>query len=173
MARFILAIPFLLEHEGGYVNDPADRGGETAYGITRRDHPDAWVNGPPTEQEAEEIYRNAYWNALYLDEVQEQPLANKLLDTAVHCGVKRTAKWWQTALNLVRGVVGKSLLVVDGVVGPHTRAAQAELNQAYSWTVIVDLALQQTIHYLEIAKADPTQEKFLDGWLSRAKWLGV
>ncbi len=38
MARFEKAIGTILEHEGGYVNDPADPGGETKYGISNTDH---------------------------------------------------------------------------------------------------------------------------------------
>ena len=33
-------IEIVLEHEGGYVNDPDDAGGETKYGIAKRWYPD-------------------------------------------------------------------------------------------------------------------------------------
>ena len=33
MARFDLYIPYLTNFEGGYVNDPLDRGGETNMGL--------------------------------------------------------------------------------------------------------------------------------------------
>ena len=32
-------IEVVLEHEGGYVNDPDDAGGETKYGIAKRWYP--------------------------------------------------------------------------------------------------------------------------------------
>ena len=30
----------VLEHEGGYVDDPTDSGGETKYGISKKAYPD-------------------------------------------------------------------------------------------------------------------------------------
>ena len=38
--QFDEIIDHVLEHEGGYVNDPKDLGGETKYGITKRFYPD-------------------------------------------------------------------------------------------------------------------------------------
>ena len=32
-------IEVVLEHEGGYVNDPKDPGGETKYGVSKRAYP--------------------------------------------------------------------------------------------------------------------------------------
>ena len=39
MADFNIAFNKVVFHEGGYVNDPEDRGGETYMGISRRAHP--------------------------------------------------------------------------------------------------------------------------------------
>jgi len=38
MAKFNLAFSKMLFHEGGYVNDPDDLGGETYKGIARNSH---------------------------------------------------------------------------------------------------------------------------------------
>ena len=43
MADFSKAIPKLLKKEGGYVNNPADRGGETYKGIARKYHKSAFM----------------------------------------------------------------------------------------------------------------------------------
>ena len=54
----------LIGHEGGYVNDPRDPGGETNWGITKRT---AQANGytgnmkTMTRQQAYEIYYRAFW----------------------------------------------------------------------------------------------------------------
>ena len=41
MKTFEEIIEKVLAHEGGYVNDPKDLGGETKYGITKRFYPEA------------------------------------------------------------------------------------------------------------------------------------
>ena len=40
LVEFDEIIEVVLHHEGGYVNDPDDPGGETNFGIAKRSHPD-------------------------------------------------------------------------------------------------------------------------------------
>ena len=47
-------IEVVLHHEGGYVNDPKDPGGETNFGIAKRSHPDVDIKNL-TEEGAKEI----------------------------------------------------------------------------------------------------------------------
>ena len=49
--NFTRAISFVLKWEGGYVNDPADPGGKTKYGISKRYHPKVDIKAL-TEKEA-------------------------------------------------------------------------------------------------------------------------
>jgi hypothetical protein len=58
--HFERAVAFVLRHEGGYVNDPRDPGGETKYGISKRAYPRLDIKGL-TEADAKEIYRRDYW----------------------------------------------------------------------------------------------------------------
>ena len=51
-------IEIVLEHEGGYVNDPKDLGGETKYGITKRFYPDVDIKNL-TKEEAEALATRA------------------------------------------------------------------------------------------------------------------
>ncbi|MBR1734340.1 MAG: hypothetical protein IJ730_02670, partial [Alphaproteobacteria bacterium] len=37
--KFKKAFNYMLKNEGGYVNDPADPGKETKYGISKRSYP--------------------------------------------------------------------------------------------------------------------------------------
>ena len=53
-------IEVVLEHEGGYVNDPKDPGGETNFGIAKRSHPDVDIKNL-TKDEAKDIYYETYW----------------------------------------------------------------------------------------------------------------
>ena len=59
MKSFEEIINKVLEHEGGYVNDPTDLGGETKYGITKRFYPDLDIKNL-TKEEAKQIYYNDY-----------------------------------------------------------------------------------------------------------------
>ncbi len=54
------SIAFVLAHEGGYVNDPADPGGETNMGITKRYHPTVDIKNLTVDQ-AKSIYFTDYW----------------------------------------------------------------------------------------------------------------
>jgi len=53
-------VPHVLKREGGYVDDPTDRGGETKYGISKRSYPQLDIKNLTLEQ-ALEIYRKDYW----------------------------------------------------------------------------------------------------------------
>ncbi|MBI5843910.1 MAG: hypothetical protein HZB23_04475 [Deltaproteobacteria bacterium] len=47
-----------MAHEGGYVNDPADPGGETRFGISRRAYPNEDIKALTRERAAEIYYRD-------------------------------------------------------------------------------------------------------------------
>ncbi|RMF77894.1 MAG: hypothetical protein D6744_10775, partial [Planctomycetota bacterium] len=101
----------ILEHEGGYVNDPDDPGGETKFGISRRAYPDVNI-ADLTESQAAEIYRRDYWDKVRGDELPD-PVAHCVFDCAVNQGVSRAIKWMQE-------VAGTA---ADGIIGPQTLAA--------------------------------------------------
>ena len=112
---FDRAFEFVIGVEGGYVNDPRDPGGETIYGITRRDHPDAWRTGRPTLDAAKEIYKTRYWAPAQCDKL-DWPLSFFVFDSAVNQGVG-------TAIKLLQKTIGT---VQDGMIGQNTlRALQA------------------------------------------------
>ena len=60
LTEFKDIIEVTLEHEGGYVNDPDDLGGETNFGITKRFYPDVDIKNM-LKTEAVTIYRRDYW----------------------------------------------------------------------------------------------------------------
>jgi len=61
MTAFDKAFEILIGHEGGYVNDVNDRGGETRYGISKRAYPHIDIANLTLAQ-AKEIYRTDYWD---------------------------------------------------------------------------------------------------------------
>jgi lysozyme family protein len=97
--------------EGGYVNNPADKGGATKYGISQAAYPSLDI-ASLTLADAQAIYQRDYWAACQCD-VLPPPVAGLLFDAAVNHG----QGWARKAL---QSAVGAS---TDGVIGPKTLAA--------------------------------------------------
>lgn len=129
-AEFEAAVDRVLGHEGGYANDPDDRGGETNYGISKRAHPDVDV-ASLTAGQARQIYRQDYWEAINADSLPDD-VREMAFDAAVNHGVG----WTKAALQEVGNDVDK-------------------------------LYQKRKKLYQALAKEDPSQEKFLDGWMNR------
>ncbi len=91
MNNFQKAIKFVLDKEGGYVNDPIDPGGETKYGISKATFPDINIK-TLTLQQATEIYRVYYWNKYNLDSVP-YPLCIAVFDSYVQHSPGKVSTW--------------------------------------------------------------------------------
>ncbi len=88
-----IAINFVIKHEGGYVNDPKDPGGETKFGISKRAYPNLNIKDLTIEQ-AKAIYKKDYWDRCNCDEI-EYPLDIVVFDTAVNMGIQRALVLYQ------------------------------------------------------------------------------
>jgi lysozyme family protein len=82
MDNFQKALTFTLKWEGGYVNHPADPGGETNYGISKRSYPNEDIKNLTLARVAE-IYKKDYWDAYQLGKV-DSPLCVVLFDMFVN-----------------------------------------------------------------------------------------
>ena len=154
MKSFKEIIEKVLEHEGGYVNDPKDLGGETKYGITKRFYPDIDIKNLTIEQ-AKEIYKKDYWDKNRVESLP-QNLWHIYFDMCVNMG-KRTA-----VKVLQRAAVNKGRKIeVDGGLGPMTIGALkgVELDRVRAFRVK---------YYVDLITARPEQEKFFLGWFRRA-----
>ena len=154
MKNFKEIIKKVLEHEGGYVNDPKDLGGETKYGITKRFYPDVDIKNLTIEQ-ATEIYKKDYWDKNKVESLP-QNLWHIYFDMCVNMG-KRTA-----VKVLQRAAVNKGRdIEVDGGLGPMTIGALkgVELDRVRAFRVK---------YYVDLITARPEQEKFFLGWFRRA-----
>ena len=154
MKTFEEIIEKVLEHEGGYVNDPKDLGGETKYGITKRFYPDVDIKNLTIEQ-ATDIYKSDYWDKNKVESLP-QNLWHIYFDMCVNMG-KRTA-----VKVLQRAAVNKGKdIEVDGGLGPMTIGALkgVELDRVRAFRVK---------YYVDLITARPEQEKFYLGWFRRA-----
>lgn len=161
----------LMRREGGYVDRADDRGGPTNHGITLTTL-SAWRRGPVTaadvraltELEARSIYQSEYIEKPGFDRIDDEPLRDLLVDSAVNHSPARAVKWLQGALGVPP----------DGQIGPVTLAA---LEAAYHWAVY-DAVLAERIRFYGrlVSKdtADADKDGISDagenasGWLNRA-----
>lgn len=154
MASFAIAVNLLLVHEGGYVNDPADRGGETKYGISKRSYPHHDI-GRLTKQDAKDIYFDDFWDRLHCDQITSQAVANVFLDFAANAGVNRAIKTMQ----IVTGVT------IDGIIGPITLGA---INEMDGENLAMKFTLRRIHFYTGLSLKRKSQRKFLAGWIARS-----
>lgn len=151
---------YCLEHvlhsEGGYVNHPADPGGITNHGVTKRVW-EEWVGHTVTEEDMRALthedvaplYRKRYWDAIQGDSLPTG-LDLCVFDCAVNAGVNRAAKFLQRSLNVAQ----------DGVIGPATLKAVSEGKVI---ALIADFCAQREMHYRGL----PTFGTFGRGWMAR------
>ena len=115
MATFDACFERLLGHEGAYVNDPRDPGGETMWGITVAVARAAGYAGPMRDlplATAKAIYRARYWDVVRADDLPDS-IRFDVFDAAVNHGPMQAATWLQRAVGAVP----------DGMIGPATLAA--------------------------------------------------
>ena len=151
--RFDRLVPKILRHEGGYVNDPADPGGETKFGISKRAYPDMDI-AALTEDQAIEIYRRDYWQP-WMDVISDKILALQAFDFEVNAGIVMAARVIQRAAHVK----------VDGIVGPKTLAAiDVKHNTLHLRRRFAEEIL---LYYGAILRDHPAQYKFARSWFRR------
>lgn len=141
-----MAVQMVLRHEGGYVNDSKDPGGETKFGISKRAYPSVDI-AALTEDTAKAIYKRDYWDKVKGDQLPDS-VATVLFDMAVNMGVDRAIKLLQRALRVKE----------DGALGPVTiQAAKAS-------GVAAKLTTERVLAYTKIANFDT----YGRGWVNRS-----
>lgn len=184
MADFKAAYKIVMKNEGGYANNPNDRGGETWKGIARKIHPkwpgweeiDAlkkksnWMallkQSNAIQMLVELFYEDNFWDEMLLGLINNQRIAEECFDTAVNMGTGRAALFLQRALN-VTNKSGKEYpdLKLDAQIGEKTIATINGHKRPKD--VLKVLNCLQGAKYIEICEANPSQEEFMSGWLTR------
>jgi len=173
MSEFQPALQKVLVHEGGYVNDPDDPGGETYYGIARNIHSkwSGWISidmcknqsGFPAnlekdtelQNEIARFYQINFWDKINGDNIQNQLVANSIFDFGVNAGVK-------TSASLAQMVVEAQ---ADGVIGPQSLE---KLNAFDPDHFLAAFTVAKIARYISIIRKRPTSKKYLYGWITRA-----
>lgn len=113
MANFLKAWELTRVNEGGFVNDPLDKGGYTYRGITKKNFPN-WEGWSLIEKAClkkgdinlsveplvVKFYTNIFWNPIKGNEIINQDVANELFDSAVNMGISQAIILTQRALNI-------------------------------------------------------------------------
>jgi lysozyme family protein len=157
------AFEWMIKNEGGYVlhTVAGDRGGQTYAGISRVHHSNwqGWreldAGQIPNENMVRVFYRTNYWDRLNCYQIDNKCVAITLFDTAVNIGTKTAAKLAQIIVNTAP----------DGVIGPITIEA---INNEDADLFLARYTIAKIARYADIVNNDPTQKKFLLGWINRA-----
>lgn len=160
MSMFDKAFDRVIGHEGGFQDQPTDRGnwtsgvinkGElkgTKFGISAASYPTLDIKNLTVEQ-AKAIYKRDFWDKLGMERFNPA-MQYQLFDAAINHG------WGNTSKILQRAVGVKD----DGIIGPATLAkvAAMELN---------DLLLNFVASRMDFFLAVPTFTTYGRGWMAR------
>jgi lysozyme family protein len=139
----------VIGHEGGYVDDKDDRGGETKYGVSKKAYPNVDIKNLTLEN-AQEIYYTDYWLKSRTD-VLAKDIRYIHFDSCINHGV-------HGALKIMQQSAGCKY--IDGIVGNET------LSKAKSIS-IHSYAYYRLLKFVRIVIANPSQIRFLRGWSAR------
>ena len=150
------AIKVILKHEGGYVNDPDDPGGETKMGISKKAYPHLNIK-ELTEQDVKDIYHRDYWLKAKVPQVPDE-LKLIYFDMVVNMGRSRAVKILQQSIS-AKGVK----TTVDGGIGPQTIS-----NALKSGLEPERLRSYRVKYYADLVNRKPKLGKYWYGWYRRA-----
>lgn len=170
MANFLVFIPIVLDVEAGYQNQVKDKGNYrsdgvrvgTNRGISAKVY-EAWIGRLPsvedmkaiTAETARKIYKAWYWDKLRADQINDQSVANIIVDMAVNSGPREAGELLQETLNTYFG----KKLIVDGAVGNMTIQATNSVNGQQLFDKI---KIEREQFYRSL-----NNSTYLEGWLDR------
>jgi len=161
MADYKKLIPIVKRWEGGFANHPADPQGATNSGVTIATFRSVYGKNKTvqdlknmTNEQWEYIFKTRFWDKWKADEINNQSIANLLVDWLWTSGVY--------GIKYPQSVLG---IKVDGIVGAKTLSAinnypnQKELFQKL-WN-------RRKKHFDDIVKNRPQSKVFYKGWIRR------
>lgn len=158
--NFQLAFNRVINHEGGYSDNPKDPGNWTGgavkkgllkgtkYGIAAVSYPSLDIKNL-TLEEAKNIYKKDYWDKNNLD-LFDKILAFQIFDAAVNHGNKQAVKFIQSLVGVTE----------DGILGSVTANAIKSENQK---KLAIDYVASRIAFYTKLK----TFNSFGKGWMNR------
>lgn len=169
MADVRKLVPFILKWEGGFVNDPHDLGGATNKGVTfatfkafckERGRPEPTIADLKriSDEDWTAILKGSYWDQWKADQIQNQSIANILVDWV-----------WMSGAYGIREPQAILSVKVDGKVGPNTLNA---ISTYPSQRELFDRIKKARYDFYDrICKKNPANERFRKGWYNRLAGL--
>lgn len=165
MADINKLVPLIFKWEGNWSDHKNDKGGATNMGITlstwktqgydKDGDGDIDINDLKliTKQDVIELLRKGYWNRWRADTINNQSIANLLVDWVWNSG--------SHGIKIPQRVLG---VTVDGVVGSKTIA---KINSSNQEQLFNKLKQARRAFFIQITRNDKSQLVFLKGWLNR------
>ena len=160
MADFKRYAKKLIQLEGGYTNHPDDQGGPTNQGVTLNTYR-SYCGQEKTIKDLRnmsygiwcDIMKDMYWDKCLADKIDNQSVAEILVDWCVNSGF--------VGLRKVQEIVGTK---PDGIAGPKTLAA---INGADAKELFDRIMAARKQFFINIVKRNPNQKVFINGWMNR------
>ncbi len=162
------AIDTLMEKEGYLSDHPDDPGGRTVYGISYRYHPEMYLNGDPSLENAKRFYEREFWRVCNISTLSiPYELKYEIFDAAVQFGPRDAVKMMQTVINIL-WEDGFEELIVDGIMGPVSRdSVEKFVKHSPEWMK----ALHNCFLYLKAdAYVEENNPTMIRGWFGRRLW---
>ena len=153
-------IPIIKRWEGGYSDNPNDRGGATNSGVTLAVYQSVYGKNKTkndlkkmTNDQWDYIFTKLYWNKWKADEIKNQSIANILVDWV-----------WMSGLGTIKKIQSLFGLTADGIVGNKTISY---INSHDQEEVFNKNWNRRKSFYESLVKNNPSQKVFLKGWMNR------
>lgn len=153
-------IPIIKKWEGGYSDNPNDRGGATNSGVTLAVYQLVYGKNKTkndlkrmTNEQWNYIFTKLYWNKWKADEINNQSIANILVDWV-----------WMSGYGTIKKIQSLFGLTADGIVGNKTISY---INSHDQEEVFNKIWNRRKSFYESLVKNNPSQKVFLKGWMNR------
>ena len=153
-------IPIIKKWEGGYSDNPNDRGGATNSGVTLAVYQSVYGKNKTkndlkkmTNDQWDYIFTKLYWNKWKADEIKNQSIANILVDWV-----------WMSGIGTIKKIQSLFGLTADGIVGNKTISY---INSHDQEEVFNKIWNRRKSFYESLVKNNPSQKVFLNGWMNR------
>ena len=153
-------IPIIKKWEGGYSDNPNDRGGATNSGVTLAVYQSVYGKSKTkndlkrmTNDQWDYIFTKLYWNKWKADDIKNQSIANILVDWV-----------WMSGIGTIKKIQSLFGLTADGIVGNKTLSYINSNNQEEIFKKIWN---RRKSFYDSLVANNPSQKVFLKGWMNR------